>query len=243
MWRCHHRAVQTTAQRWLLRGRHRLSAGNRHHTFSFARCHGGAVSYAAANKLLIQRSSLLSAGSGLPSLIRYGDVGTNNYLSSPLLISCHDFSTRRPRVPMMKDLHTTEDVIVTAYEHLDFMNRRNISAFWTRILQLISKRQPRQKLTFDEMEHMLYAIFDNTTDEIEYCGARELTETTLGMAKIVKILREQGVKRREDSYRAILRSLLLSEGMAPNRELFQYLATASMGILNEFDARCLSNLR
>ena len=236
--------MQTTAQRRLLHGRHRLSAGNRHHTFSFARCHGGVASYAAADKLLIQRSSLLSAGVGLPSFTRYSHVGTNLHLSSPLLISCHDFSTRRPRLPRLDDLDSVEEVIVTAFEYLDFMDRRDISAVWTRILKLMKKRQPRQQLTFDDTEHMLYAIFDNTTDGVEYkdCGMRELTETTLGMAKIVKILREEGVKRREDSYRAILRRLLLSEDMAPNYELFKFLANASMDILNEFDARSLSNL-
>jgi hypothetical protein len=96
----------------------------------------------------------------------------------------------------MKDLNSVEEVIVTAYEYLDIMSRRDVGAVWARIEVLMSKGQPRQqrkssaagKLSFDDMEYMLYEIFDNTTDEIDDCGARELTETTLGMAKIVKIL-------------------------------------------------------
>ena len=72
----------------------------------------------------------------------------------------------------MKDLHSVEEVIVTAYEHLNDMSRRNMSALWARIALLMSKRQPRQQrnkssdvrgVSFDEMEHMLYAIFDDTT--------------------------------------------------------------------------------
>ena len=235
MWRGH-QALQSSAQRWLLRGRHHLSAGNQHHTFSFARCHGGAVSYAAANKLLIQKPSLLPAGVDLPSLKRYR--------LNPSLISCHDFSTERPRVPRFDNFHSVEEVIVTAYEYLDFMSRRDVSAFWTCILKMISKRQPRQKLTFDDTEHILYEIFDNTTheDNIMDCGMRELTETTLGMAKIVKIFNEQGKRRGESSTHRVLRRLLLSGDTAPNRELFRFLATASVDILDEFDARSLSNL-
>ena len=101
---------------------------------------------------------------------------------------------------------------MTAYEHLDVMSRRDISAVWARIAILLTKRQPKQggkssnnieKVSFDDMEHMLHAIFDNTTVGIEECDMRELTETTLGMAKIVKILSQQGSRRGEDSSRVI----------------------------------------
>ena len=244
MWRCH-RAVQTAAQRWLRRNTSpsssAQSARSYQHVFVSLSLYSSAACIGTAAGQLTANCPLLGSGS-YPSLTRYGDVGTTNFLSSPLLISCHDFSTRRPRVPRMGDLNSVEEVIVTAYEYLDIMSRRDVGAVWARIQQLMTKRQPRQKLTFDDTEHMLYAIFDDTTDGVEYCGARELTETTLGTAKIVKILREQGKRRGEDSTHAILRRLLLSEDMAPNYQLFRLLATASMNILDQFDARHLSNL-
>ena len=250
MWRCH-RAVQTAAQRWLWRNTSPLFAqsarAHQHVSVSLSLYNSSASIGTAAGQLSSNRP-LFSSGSH-PSLTRYGHVGApNKYLSDPLLISCHDFSTRRPRVPSMKDLHSVEEVITTAYEHLNVMSPRDISAVWARIAALMSKRQPRQrgkatKYTKDDMEHMLDTIFNNTTDgvEYEYCGARELTGTTLSMAKIVDLLRQQGKRRGEDSSRAILRRLLLSEETAPNRELFGFLANASMKI-NDFDARCLSNL-
>jgi len=49
----------------------------------------------------------------------------------------------------------------------------------------------------DDMRHMLYTLFGDTTDGIEDCNIRGLTETILGTAKIVKVLREQGNKRGE----------------------------------------------
>eukprot|EP00975_Prorocentrum_lima_P027297 5735734-Prorocentrum_lima.AAC.1 len=62
------------------------------------------------------------------------------------------------------------------------------------------------------------------------------------MAKIVNILRQQGKRRGEDSPRVILRRLLLSEDLNPNRELFKLFAGASIDMLDQFDARHLSNL-
>eukprot|EP00577_Skeletonema_sp_RCC1716_P001169 CAMPEP_0113417726 /NCGR_PEP_ID=MMETSP0013_2-20120614/25807_1 /TAXON_ID=2843 ORGANISM="Skeletonema costatum, Strain 1716" /NCGR_SAMPLE_ID=MMETSP0013_2 /ASSEMBLY_ACC=CAM_ASM_000158 /LENGTH=552 /DNA_ID=CAMNT_0000304875 /DNA_START=663 /DNA_END=2317 /DNA_ORIENTATION=- /assembly_acc=CAM_ASM_000158 len=133
------------------------------------------------------------------------------------------------------------------------MSRRDVSAFWTCISKLMTKRQPMQRskssnnnnigeLSFEDMEYMLYTIFDDTANGIERCDMRGLTETTLGMAKIVKTLSQQSKRRGEDNSRVILRRLLLSEDMKPNERLFQFLAGASMDKLDRFDARCLSNL-
>eukprot|EP00984_Skeletonema_dohrnii_P008050 scaffold2949_cov92-Skeletonema_dohrnii-CCMP3373.AAC.1 len=258
MWR-YSQAVHTTTQRWLRRNTSPMSSGaqfarthQQNHSvrlYSPSACH---ITSAFGQSSLLHRPSILSGSGSHPSLVRYGDVRTNNLLnpSNPLLISSHAFSTRQPRVPMMKDLYSVEEVIITAYEYLDDMSRRDISAVWARIALLMTKRQPRQqrkpsavgKLSFDDMEHMLYTIFDYTANGIEDCGARELTETTLGMAKIVTIFRQQGKRRGENSSRVILRRLLLSEVMKPNEKLFQFFAGASMDKLDQFDARCLSNL-
>ena len=115
----------------------------------------------------------------------------------------------------------------------------------------MTKRQPKQrsksshntgKLSFDDMENMLYTLFDDTANGIEGCGARELTETTLGMARIVKILLQQRKSKEEDSSGVILRRLLLSIEMTPNSELFKHFANASVRKLDQFNARDLSNL-
>ncbi len=199
MWR--HQAVLSTTQRWLLRGHHpRASVGNHYHQFSTLRSFGGVVSFAATDELLLQKQSLLSASSLTRYGPRYGDIRSNNPLLYPTLISSQAFSSRRPRVPRMKDLHSVEEVILTAYEYLNVMSRRDISAVWARIALLMTKRQQRQQrkssnvgdISFKDMERMLKPTFDHTTDGIEECGMKELTETTLGMAKIVKILRQQG---------------------------------------------------
>ena len=78
----------------------------------------------------------------------------------------------------MKDLHSVEEVIVTAYDNLDGMPRKDISAVWARVPQLMSKRQPRhhsnssKKLPKEDMRQMMYKIFDNTVTAIEDCTRR-----------------------------------------------------------------------
>ena len=238
-------------------GRHQASVGNNyHHPFSSARYLGGAASYVATDKLLVQKPSILSNSDGLPSLVRYGDVRANNP-SNPLPISSHAFSMRGyhgRRGPDFRGLQSVEEIIVVAYEHLDDMSRRDVSAFWTCISKLMTKRQPMQRsksskndnnigeISFEDTEHMLYTIFDDTANVIGHCNAMELTETTLGMAKIVNILRQQGKRRGEDSSRVILRRLFVSEDMKSNRALFKFFANASIDQLDQFEARSLSNL-
>jgi hypothetical protein len=149
---------------------------------------------------------------------------------------------------MMKDLHSVEEVIVTACEYLNLMSRRNVSAVWSRIPQLMTKRPQKQhageEISIDEMRLMIGRIFDNTVDGIVDCRFREITETTLGMAKMVQILKKRaGGRRGEDAYRTILREILLNkDNRTANRELFQFIAEKTLDRLHESEARHISNL-
>ena len=175
--------MQSTVQRWL--GHHRTSVGIRKHFLSSSS---------------VGRSSLYTApfSAGWPSI-----VGARSDVSHPPPIRYGDvrlFSTRgghrRPRIPRMKDLHSVEEVVVTAYEYLNLMSRRDVSAVWSRIPQLMTKRPQKQhageEFSIKDMRLMMETIFDNTIDGIKDSRFREITETTLGMAKIVQILRKRG---------------------------------------------------
>ena len=153
----------------------------------------------------------------------------------------------------MRAFHSVDEVIVIAYDYLDDMYRRDVSAFWARIAMLMTKPQSKQRVqsssnnnigahSFEDMKKRLRKIFDDTVNGTEQCNMRTLTETILAMARIAKILRQQGKSKGEDSSRVILRRLLLIKDMMPNRNIFQFFAGASMDILDQSDARCLSNL-
>jgi hypothetical protein len=148
----------------------------------------------------------------------------------------------------MKDLHSVEEVVAIAYEYLNLMSRRNVSAVWSRIPQLMTKRpqkqNAREEFSIDEMRLMIVTVWNDTIDGMIDCSSREITEATLGMAKIVQILRKRaGGRRGEDAYRIILRELLLNEDdRTANKELFQFFAEKAMDILHESEARQISNL-
>ena len=231
--------MQSTVQRWLY-GHHRTSVGiGTHHLLSPSCSVGRTLCNASSTNM--SWPSILSARSDVshPSPIRYGDVR---------LFSSRD-GHRRPRIPRMKDLHSVEEVIVTAYEYLNLMSRRDVSAVWARIPQLMTKRPPpkqhrREEFSIEDMRLMMETIFDDTINGVVDCRFREITETTLGMAKIVQILRKRaGGRRGEDAYRIVLRELLLEkDNRSANRELFQFIAEKSLDIVHEFDARHISNL-
>ena len=166
MWRGHQVALQSTVQRWMLRRHHTQVGGYR--LLSSSRCYGGVASF--ADKIL-QPPPLLPRNDG--SLVKYGDVNQRR-CNNNLIISCHAFSTRGrngPRGPDMRGLQSVEEVIMTAHEHLHDMSRRDVSAFWTCISKLMTKRQPKHRsnssnqgdLSIDDMRHMMYAIYDDTT--------------------------------------------------------------------------------
>jgi hypothetical protein len=239
MWR--RRQALSTVQRWL--GNYRavgIMGSHRHLSSSpsVRSIHGGVACSGASNLSSTNASwqSILSDVSH-PSSIRYGDVRL--------------FSSRgghhRPRIPRMKDLYSVAEVVTTAYDNRDLMSRRDVSAVWARIPQLMTKRtQTRhagEEFSIEDMRIMIETIFDDTTDGMIDCSFREITETTLGMAKIVQILRKRAGRRGEDAYRIVLRELLLNEdNRTANKELFQFIAEKSMDIIHESDARCLSNI-
>ncbi|KAL7455121.1 hypothetical protein ACHAWC_006694, partial [Mediolabrus comicus] len=251
LWRRHQALLQSTVQRQLY-GHHRTSVGiiGTHHlqsSSSIRSVHRGVTSSYTSNLLSPQSwpSVVLSARS---------DV-SHPSLKQPTLISCHAFSTSRGkgnngprRSPDFRNYDSVEEIIDAAYHNLDVMSRRDVSALWTCILKLMTRRdnQKRQlsKLPVEDMRLMIDKIFDNTANGIKDFNMKDLTQTTVSMAKIVQILKKRaGGRRKEDAYRMILREMLLNkDNRTANRELFQILAKKSMDIVHEFDARHISNL-
>jgi hypothetical protein len=254
MWRRHQALLQSTAtsRRWLY-GHHRTSSvgiiGN-HHLLSSSSIRSiyGAVASSCT-------SNLSSPPSWPPVLSARSDV-SHPSLKQPTLISCHALSTSRDtgnngprRGPDFRNYDSVEEILEAAYHNLDVMSRGDVSALWTCILKLMTRRDNQKKrqlskLPVDDMKIMIETIFDNTAGGIKDCNMKERTQTTVSVAKIVQILRKRAGRRRgEDAYRIVLRELLLHEdNRTTNRQLFQMFAEKSMDILHEFDARHISNV-
>eukprot|EP00580_Thalassiosira_gravida_P009072 CAMPEP_0201652452 /NCGR_PEP_ID=MMETSP0493-20130528/44483_1 /ASSEMBLY_ACC=CAM_ASM_000838 /TAXON_ID=420259 /ORGANISM="Thalassiosira gravida, Strain GMp14c1" /LENGTH=779 /DNA_ID=CAMNT_0048128967 /DNA_START=120 /DNA_END=2459 /DNA_ORIENTATION=- len=169
-----------------------------------------------------------------------GEVTGNS--GSSIVISSISSSSRDPD---MRNCNSLEEMVPMAYAHVESMSPRGLSAFWTLTSKFLRQTpNTRNPLQTSQMEHQLQTILAHTQKAIQSSafGYRDLATTSLGLAKIVKLVRRGG----RSKPRQILRDLLLGNaatgGLTKTHTLFRSIATASIPIRQDFDARSLSNL-
>eukprot|EP00579_Thalassiosira_antarctica_P011504 CAMPEP_0201911768 /NCGR_PEP_ID=MMETSP0903-20130614/2602_1 /ASSEMBLY_ACC=CAM_ASM_000552 /TAXON_ID=420261 /ORGANISM="Thalassiosira antarctica, Strain CCMP982" /LENGTH=502 /DNA_ID=CAMNT_0048446557 /DNA_START=456 /DNA_END=1964 /DNA_ORIENTATION=- len=130
---------------------------------------------------------------------------------------------------------------------MDILSPRDMAAFWTAVPQFLRKRGrgPSKRHDEDQDEQQLHLQFDkilvHTLEEIPAFGYRDLAQTTLGFAKIVKNIGGHGKRLPEGSPQQILHNLFIGENSQNKEFIFSHIAVASLPILQDFDARSLSN--
>ncbi|KAL7531199.1 hypothetical protein ACHAXR_003895, partial [Thalassiosira sp. AJA248-18] len=160
-------------------------------------------------------------------------------------------SRRRQRIPRMSDCQTLEEATKATYEHLHILSPRDMAAFWTVVPKLLQKgdrRHPPNKQEKkggrneheQQMLHQFDTILAHTLEAINTFGYRDLAQTTLGFAKIVK--RVQGKRLRRNSPQRILQFVFIGKSVEYKQSIFGCLAKASMPVLSEFEPRELSNV-
>eukprot|EP00984_Skeletonema_dohrnii_P008275 scaffold3034_cov110-Skeletonema_dohrnii-CCMP3373.AAC.8 len=176
---------------------------------------------------------------------------TNNKYS---LQSAASFSTthrrgRNKSPPRFSDDSTVDELVQIAHDNLDVMTPMATAALWNKISRQLSKRDGRSvnqrgagKGDSRQNARNIDDIFQHTIDGLMKFNTRELTQTIFSMSKITAALRKQGSRRGEAGHKRILRGLLLSKDIAPNENVFRFLAGQSIGKLDQFGARHLSNL-
>ncbi|KAL7536607.1 hypothetical protein ACHAXR_007281 [Thalassiosira sp. AJA248-18] len=163
----------------------------------------------------------------------------------------------------MKTCETVEEASDMAFSKLDNLMPQNLSAFWSRIAQLMSPRHQRsgnnkstkqqgsinKKDQQQQLMDQLQAVFSQTMDKINVFRPRDISETALGFAKIIKEVENNSRKHIRGTHHQILHDLLLigdqkSRSSPQNKKeiVFQSIANATMMNLDDFNARCLSNL-
>jgi len=87
----------------------------------------------------------------------------------------------------MLDCRTLEDANEATYNQLDILSPCNMTAFWTVVLKFLQKwgRGPSKKHD-RQLHHQFDTILVHTLKEIKALKYRDLAQTTLGFAKIVK---------------------------------------------------------
>ena len=119
----------------------------------------------------------------------------------------------------MSECRTLEDALDATYDHLDILSPRNVAAFWTVAPQLLLRRRKMgqgekisQRNGGQIEQQQMFQKFDTilvrTVEDIESFGFRDLTQTTLGLAKIMKKI---GTRRRRSGPNQALNDLLIGQ--------------------------------
>ncbi|KAL7534497.1 hypothetical protein ACHAXR_005915, partial [Thalassiosira sp. AJA248-18] len=156
----------------------------------------------------------------------------------------------RTQSPRMKDCQTLEEAIEVTYGHLGKLTTRDISAFWAVVPQFLEQRNAHKNPDHNAAAAaQLGSILAHTLEQIKSFDYRDLSTTTLGLAKIMKHVgsssEKDGHPPPKGSLHRILHDILIgnSNSNSKNKQtIFRHLARSSISALHEFDARCLANL-
>jgi len=143
----------------------------------------------------------------------------------------------------MKDCKTIEEAIAMSMEDPEQLTTRRVSAFWAVAPRLLDEYIQRTEHDQVPASNQLAKILSITIGNIESFSPRELSTTTLGLARITKKVGRgnyHGKAFPEGSPHEKLHKILLDPEM--KHHIFRKIANATMRVLPEFDARCLANL-
>lgn len=143
----------------------------------------------------------------------------------------------------VKDCKTIEEAIALSADDVGPTATRRVAAFWAvapRLLDEYLQRPAREPLASPkQLGKMLSLIVEN----VRSFSPRELSATALGLARIVKKVRtgkHRGEEFPEGSPHAKLHRILSNPEMRD--DVFKQIASAAVGSIEDFDARCLANL-
>ena len=137
-----------------------------------------------------------------------------------------------------------EEALGATFDHMAILSPRDIAEFWTVVPRFLQKRGKRHtnKREEEHMFHQFDTISICTMEDIETFRGRDyLSTTALGLAKTVKIVGNSGKRPPKGSPHLILQHLLIGKNSDGKQLIFDRIASTSVYILPEFDARSLSN--
>jgi hypothetical protein len=170
----------------------------------------------------------------------------------PLVSSRQDSSCQPPngqvkriQAPKFNKIKDIPELTHTAYSSLSAMsmNPSDTAAFWNSLAKQLG-RNNQLNLSYDQMNSHINQLFQHTRRTLKSFGMKDLTQTTISMAKLVDLLRKRrgDINHRKDNIASSLSNLLLSDDATINKDLFLSLAIASLRKLDQFDAQGISNL-
>jgi hypothetical protein len=165
----------------------------------------------------------------------------NSASSSQLPSSINLARTYRYRFPDVKTFHDIGELLHEAYANIGHLNNSTIAAFWSHIPALLEQQQ-HHPLNVLEQTKQLFHIIQRTMESMKQFWPQDISTIILGMARILKYVREAKGKRKDGAYHNMFALALGVDKLTSSDGIFQCLAKAANRIISEFNPRCISNL-
>jgi len=142
----------------------------------------------------------------------------------------------------MSEMRSLEEALTATYDNLDRLSPRDISAFWAVVPKFLRGRgryrTTNQQQQQEQMFHQFDLILTKSIQDIDHYGYRELATLAISLAKIIDKMSKRKGHPAEGSSHQVLQDLI-----GENKQfIFKEIASASVPVLYEFDARHIANL-
>eukprot|EP00956_Cyclotella_meneghiniana_P040618 scaffold200815_cov53-Cyclotella_meneghiniana.AAC.1 len=185
---------------------------------------------------------LLSVTGFCPRPISFANVGVNQCRPSSTLFM-------NKRGPSFNSCEHANEVLELAVDNISGLPPNQIAAVWSFVSRLMAKPQRRggqnkaiRKEDHEKLKRQIMTVLKNTRQSTKKMRPKELTTITLGMAKIVKYVRDGEQSRRLNANQQVFCSVFLDDKANLTASIFQPLTKRANDILMEFEPRYLSNL-
>jgi hypothetical protein len=149
--------------------------------------------------------------------------------------------TNKYRFPDVNTFYDIGKLLHEAYVNIGHLSNSTIAAIWYRIAALLVQQQHHPSNVLVQTKQ-LSRIIQRTMESIKQFRPRDLSTTILGIAKILKCVREAKGKGKDGAYHNMFALALGVDKLTSSDGIFRCLAKAANDILPQFDQRCIANL-
>jgi hypothetical protein len=150
----------------------------------------------------------------------------------------------RIQAPQFNKIMNIPELIQAAYSSLSAMSPSDTAAFWNSLARQMG-RNNELNLTYEQMCSHINQLFEHTRRTLGSFCSKDLSQTTLSMAKLFGLLRksrDSTSHSRKDNIGSSLSNLLLNGNATIKEDVFLSLANVFVRKMNQFNAQSLSNL-
>eukprot|EP00578_Thalassiosira_sp_NH16_P025548 CAMPEP_0181100062 /NCGR_PEP_ID=MMETSP1071-20121207/12995_1 /TAXON_ID=35127 /ORGANISM="Thalassiosira sp., Strain NH16" /LENGTH=136 /DNA_ID=CAMNT_0023182771 /DNA_START=274 /DNA_END=680 /DNA_ORIENTATION=- len=136
----------------------------------------------------------------------------------------------------MRNCQTIEEAVQLAYDHVDSISPRGISAFWasgSKLLQIQNRgpKKRQQQKADQQISHQFDTMIARTMEHMDAFNVIDLAQTAISLAKIVKFIERRGGRLSVGRLERTLQDILIGNESENKQFIFDQIALASIPVL------------